>query len=51
MNICGSLMVIFDPKKQKTFMTKDTDIYDDEKARNTRYIKKAVRITSNSLDK
>ena len=43
MDIYGSLMVIFDEK--------DTDIYDDEKARNTRYIKKAVRITSNSLDK
>ena len=44
MNIYGSLMVIFDEHTQ-------TNIYDDEKARNTRYIKKAVRITSNSLDK
>ena len=56
MDICGSLMDIFDENparsaNKKTFMTKNTNIYDDEKAQNTRYIKKAVRITSNSLDK
>ena len=35
MNIYGSLMDIYDEKKQKSFMTKTKDIYVEKKRKNT----------------